>query len=74
MLKNKVTTVDASDSLISNTEAEGISNVNRTTLHTTEGSEGAVRNTLNSTDLLRQMGLAESIMHADREILRALAK
>jgi hypothetical protein len=40
----------------------------------TEAPDGATRITLYNPDFECQMGLAESIMHDDREILRALAK
>ena len=75
MLKFKITTVGASEDLILNKEAKRILNVQKgDTLYLTEAPDGAMRITPYNPDFERQMGLAESIMHDDREILRALAK
>ena len=75
MLKFKVTTVGASEGLILNKEAKRILKVKKgDTLYLTEAPDGAMRITPYNPDFERQMGLAESIMHDDREILRALAK
>ena len=75
MLKFKVTTVGASEGLILNKEAKRILNVKKgDTLYLTQAPDGAMRITPYNPDFERQMGLAESIMHDDREILRALAK
>jgi putative addiction module antidote len=75
MLKFKITTVGASEGLILNKEAKRILNVQKgDTLYLTEAPDGAMRITPYNPDFERQMGLAESIMHDDREILRALAK
>ena len=40
----------------------------------TEAPDGAFRLTPYDPTFARQMGLAEEIMHDDREVLRALAK
>ena len=75
MLKFKITTVGASDGLILNKEAKRILKVQKgDTLYLTEEPDGAMRITPYNPGFERQMGLAESIMHDDREILRALAK
>ena len=75
MLKFKITTVGASEDLILNKEAKRILNVQKgDTLYLTEAPDGAMRITPYNPDFERQMGLAESIMHDDCEILRALAK
>jgi hypothetical protein len=44
------------------------------TLYLTEAPDGAMRITPYNPEFERQMLLAESIMHDDREILRVLAK
>jgi putative addiction module antidote len=75
MLSFKVTTVGASEGLILNKEAKRILNVQKgDTLFLTEAPDGAMRITPYSPEFERQMALAESIMHDDREILRVLAK
>ncbi|HWW69525.1 MAG TPA: transcriptional regulator [Duganella sp.] len=75
MLKFKVTTVGASEGLILNKKAKRILNVKKgDTLYLTEAPDGAMRITPYNPDFERQMTLAESIMHDDREMLRALAK
>jgi putative addiction module antidote len=75
MLTFKVTTVGASEGFILNKEAKRRLNVQKgDTLYLTEAPDGAMRITPYDPDFARQMALAESIMHDDREILRALAK
>lgn len=75
MLKFKVTTVGTSEGLILNKEAKRILNVQKgDTLYLTEAPDGAMRITPYNPEFERQMALAESIMHDDLEILRALAK
>jgi putative addiction module antidote len=75
MLAVKVTTVGASVGLILNKEVRRILNVQKgDTLYLTEAPDGAMRITPYNPEFERQMALAESIMHDDREILRVLAK
>ena len=75
MIALKVTTVGASEGLILNKEIRRILNVQKgDTLYLTEAPDGAMRITPYNPEFERQMGLAESIMHDDREILRVLAK
>jgi len=75
MLTFKVTTVGASEGFILNKEAKLRLNVQKgDTLYLTEAPDGALRITPYDPDFARQMALAESIMHDDREILRVLAQ
>lgn len=75
MLTLKVTTVGASEGVILNKEAKLRLNVQKgDTLYLTEAPDGALRITPYDPDFARQMALAESIMHDDREILRVLAQ
>ena len=75
MLTFKVTTVGASEGFILNKEAKLRLNVQKgDTLYLTEAPDGALRITPYDPDFARQMALAESIMHDDREILRILAQ
>lgn len=75
MLKFEIITVGTSEGLILNKEAKRILNVKKgDTLYLTEAPDGAMRITPYNPDFERQMELAETIMHDDREILRALAK
>ena len=75
MLTFKVTTVGASEGFILNKEAKLRLNVQKgDTLYLTEAPDGALRLTPYDPDFARQMALAESIMHDDREILRILAQ
>lgn len=75
MLKFEVITVGTSEGLILNKEAKRILNVKKgDTLYLAEAPDGAMRITSYNPDFERQMGLAETILHDDREILRALAK
>lgn len=75
MLKFKVTTVGASEGFILNKEAKLHLNVKKgDTLFLTEAPDGALRITPYDPDSARQMALAESVMHDDREVLRVLAQ
>ena len=75
MLTFKVTTVGASEGFILNKEAKLRLNVQKgDTLYLTEAPDGALRITPYDPDFARQIALAESIMHDDREILRVLAQ
>lgn len=75
MLALKVTAVGASEGLVLNKEARRILNVKKgDTLYLTEAPDGAMRITPYSPEFERQMTLAETIIHEDREILRVLAK
>ncbi len=75
MLTFKVTTVGSSEGFILNKEAKRILNVQKgDTLYLTEAPDGAMRITPYNPEFERQMALAESIMHDDREILKVLAK
>lgn len=75
MLTFKVTTVGASEGFILNKEAKLRLNVQKgDTLYLTEAPDGALRISPYDPDFARQMALAESIMHDDREILRVLAQ
>ena len=75
MLTLKVTTVGASEGVILNKEAKLRLNVQKgDTLYLTEAPDGALRITPYDPDFARQMALAESVMHDDREILRVLAQ
>ena len=75
MLTFKVTTVGASEGFILNKEAKLRLNVQKgDTLYLTEAPDGALRITPYDPEFARQMALAESIMHDDREILRVLAQ
>lgn len=75
MLTFKVTTVGASEGFILNKEAKLRLNVQKgDTLYLTEAPDGALRITPYDPDFARQMALAETIMHDDREILKVLAR
>jgi putative addiction module antidote len=75
MLAFKVTTVGASAGLILTKEAMARLKVQKgDTLYLTETPDGGYRLTPYSPDFERQMTLAETIMHEDREVLRQLAK
>jgi putative addiction module antidote len=75
MLTFKVTTVGASEGFILNKEAKLRLNVQKgDTLYLTEAPDGALRITAYDPEFARQMALAESVMHDDREILRVLAQ
>ena len=75
MISLKVATVGSSTGLILPEEVMTYLKVQRgDTLYLTEAPDGSYRLTSYDPDSARQMGLAEEIMHQDREILRALAK
>lgn len=75
MLTFKITTVGASAGLILTKEAMSHLKVKKgDTLYLTEAPDGGYRLTPYNPDFARQMALAETIMHDDREVLRALAK
>jgi putative addiction module antidote len=75
MLTFKVTTVGASEGFILNKEAKLRLNVKKgDVLFLTESPDGALRITPYDPDFARQMALAESVVHDDREILKVLAK
>ena len=75
MLSFKVTTVGASAGFILTKEAMATLKVQKgDTVYLTEAPDGGYRLTPYSPEFERQMTLAETVMHDDREILRALAK
>jgi len=75
MLAFKVTTVGASAGFILTKEAMARLKVQKgDVVYLTEAPDGGYRLTPYNPDFERQMGLAEQIMHDDREVLRALAK
>jgi putative addiction module antidote len=74
MLTFKVTTVGASAGVILTKEAMAHLKVQKgDTLYLTEAPDGAYRLTPFDPDFARQMALAETVMHDDRDMLRALA-
>lgn len=75
MLSFKVTTVGSSVGIILTKEALALLKVRKgDTLYLTEAPGGGFRLTPYDPEFQRQMELAESIMHEDREVLRALSK
>jgi putative addiction module antidote len=75
MLTFKVTTVGASSGVILTKEAMSRLKVKKgDTLFLTEAPDGGYRLTPFDPDFERQMVLAESVMHEDRDVLRALSK
>ena len=75
MLAFKVTTVGSSAGFILTKEAQTRLKVQKgDTLYLTEAPDGGYRLTPYNPEFVRQMALAEEIMHDDREVLRALAK
>ena len=75
MLSLKVTTIGSSSGVILSKEALARLKVQKgDVLHLTEAPDGSYRLTPYDPEFERQTALAESIMHDDREILRALAK
>ncbi|RFB75049.1 AbrB/MazE/SpoVT family DNA-binding domain-containing protein [Methylovirgula sp. 4M-Z18] len=75
MLAFKVTTVGASSGFILTKEAMAKLNVKKgDTVFLTDAPGGGFRLTPYNPDFERQMALAEDVMRADRDILRALAK
>ena len=74
MIALKLTTVGSSTGFILNKEAQTRLNVQKgDTIFLTE-APGGYRMTAYNPDFERQMKMAESIMHEDKDILRALAK
>lgn len=75
MLSFKVTTVGSSAGFILTKEAMARLRVQKGDLvFLTEAPDGGYRLTPYNPDFERQMNLAESIMHDDRDILRELSK
>ena len=75
MLSLKVTTVGSSAGFILPKEAMAFLKVQKgDTVYLTEAPDGSYRLTPYDPEFERQMSLAETIMHEDRDILRALAK
>lgn len=75
MLSFKVTTVGASAGVILPKEALARMKVQKgDMLYLTEAPDGGYRLTPHDPEFERQMSLAETIMHDDRSVLRALAK
>jgi len=75
MLAFKITTIGASAGLILTKEALAHLKVKKgDTLYLTESPDGGYRLTPYNPEFERQMTLAETIMHDDREVLRRLAK
>ena len=75
ILAFKVTTVRSSAGFILPKAAQERLKVGKgDTVYLTEALDGSYRLTRYSPDFERQMGLAETIMRADRDILRTLAK
>jgi len=75
MMRFKVTTVGASAGFILPKEAMARLKIQKgDSVYLTEAPDGSYRLTPYSPEFERQMSLAEDIMHADRDILRALAK
>jgi len=75
MLAFKVTTVGSSVGFILPKAAqERLKVAKGDMLYLTEAPDGSYRLTPYSPDFARQMALAETIMHDDRDILHALAK
>jgi len=75
MLAFKVTTVGSSAGFILTKEAMARLKVAKgDTVYFTEAPDGGYRLTPYNPEFERQLGLAETIMHDDREVLKALAK
>jgi putative addiction module antidote len=75
MLSLKVTTVGSSAGFILPKEAMALLKVQKgDTVYLTEAPDGSYRLTPYNPEFERQMSLAETIMHEDRDILHALAK
>ncbi|MEI8092998.1 MAG: hypothetical protein WCG80_02180 [Spirochaetales bacterium] len=75
MLAVKVTTVGASAGIILTKEAMAHLKIQKgDTVYLTEAPDGSYRLTPYNPEFERQMRLAETIMHDDREILKVLAK
>ena len=74
MISLKVTTIGSSAGVILTKEAQALLRVKKgDTLYLVETPTGAHISAYNP-EFIRQMALAEEIMHEDKEILRALAK
>lgn len=75
MVTVKVTSIGSSAGVILTKEALAALRVEKgDSLYLTEAPGGGFRITPYDPDFERQMKLAETIMHDDREVLRALAK
>lgn len=75
MLSAKVTSVGTSAGVILTKEALALLRVTKgDRLFLTEAPGGGFRLTPYDPDFERQMSLAETVMHDDREVLRALAQ
>ena len=75
MLSLKVTTIGSSSGVILSKEALTRLKVRKgDVLHLTEAPDGSYRLRPYDPEFKRQMRLAETIMHDDRDVLRALAK
>ena len=75
MIQFKITTVGASAGVILTKEVMARLKVRKgDMLYLTEAPDGGYRLTAHDPDFERQMRLAETVMHDDRDILRALAK
>ena len=75
MLSLKITTIGSSSGVILSKEALSRLKVQKgDVLHLTEAPDGSYRLTPYDPQFERQTALAESIMHDDRNILRALAR
>ncbi len=75
MLKFKVTTVGASAGIILTKEAMAALRIKKgDTLFLSEAPDGSYRLTPHDPEFERQMNHAETVMHDDRKILRALSK
>jgi len=75
MFSFKVATIGASAGFILTKEAMAALKVQKgDVVYLTEAPGGAYRLTPYNPDFARQMELAEEVMHADREVLRALSR
>lgn len=75
MLALKVTTVGSSAGFILPKEAMARLGIKKgDTVYLTESPDGSYRLTAYDPDFVRQMALAEDIMHDDRDVLRALSR
>jgi putative addiction module antidote len=75
VLAFKITTVGASAGVILTKEVMARLKVKKgDMLYLTEAPDGGYRLTPFNPEFQRQMSLAEDIMHADRDVLHALAK
>ena len=75
MLAFKITTIGSSSGVILTKETMTRLRVRKgDTLYLTEAPDGGYRLTPYDPEFVRQMELAEKIMHDDREVLRALSR